>query len=552
MNKELANLIFKDINKTVSDYEKMYPKRNLKEDAIVTRYAPSPTGFIHIGALLASFTASRFSKQTDGIIFLRIEDTDTKRTVDNGIENIINGLKEFNITFDEGPTSETESSGNYGPYIQSERKEIYHAFVKHLIETGLAYPCFCTEEELESTRKMQTEAKERIGYYGKWAKCRNLTINEYIEKINNKEPFVIRFKSMGDFNKTIECFDLIKGKIEMPENDLDIVIMKSDGLPTYHFAHLVDDHLMRTTHVIRADEWVASMPIHLQLFDAFNFERPNYCHISPLLKNDNGSVRKLSKRKDPECAMSYYHELGVPNEAVMLYLATVANSDFEEWYLENKDKSIDDFNFTFDKIGKSGALFDLEKLKSISKEYISTLKATDLYEKISKYLEKYDNEFYKIFTNNKEFSTNILNVQREVEKPRKDLTHYGCVKEEYLYMYDELYDNSNKEFIYPSTTNIDEVKEILNKYLDTYYDESDSQEIWFNKIKDLSEDFGYAREVKEYKQNKDKYKGHVGDISTILRIALTSRDKTIDLYAIMQLLGKSIIEKRYRTIIENQ
>ena len=551
MNKELANLIFKDIDKTVSDYEKMYPIRNLKEGAIVTRYAPSPTGFIHIGALLASFIASRFSKQTNGVIFLRIEDTDTKRTIENGIENIINGLKEFDITFDEGPISETKSIGNYGPYIQSERKEIYHAFVKHLIEQDLAYPCFCSEEELDITRKMQTQAKERLGYYGKWAKCRHLSTSEMIKKIKNNEPYVIRFKSPGDFNKVVECIDLIKGKIEMPENDLDIVIMKSDGLPTYHFAHLVDDHLMRTTHVIRADEWVASIPIHIQLFDAFGFERLNYCHISPLLKNEDGSVRKLSKRKDPECAMSYYSELGVPNEAVMLYLATVANSDFEEWYLNNRNKTIDDFTFTFDKIGTSGALFDLEKLKSISKEYISTLKAKDLYEYISVYLKKYDEEFFNIFTKDKEFSINILNVQREVEKPRKDLTHYGSVKSEYAYMYEEYYEKIDKNYIYPLMTDIDEVKQILKKYLDTYYDESDDQETWFNKIKDLSEHFGYAREVKEYKKDQTKYKGHVGDISTILRIALTSRDKTIDLYSIMNILGKDVITTRFNKIINS-
>ena len=367
-NKDLANLIFPNINKTIMDYENIYPKRNLPEGSIVTRYAPSPTGFIHIGALLASFIASSFSKQTNGVVILRIEDTDTKRTMDNGIEIIINGLREYGVIFDEGPISENEEIGSYGPYIQSNRKEIYHAFVKYLLEEGKAYPCFCSEEELETTRNMQTQARERIGYYGKWAKCRNNSIEESYNRIKNNEPFVIRFKSPGDFNKIITYTDVIKGNIEMPENDLDIVIMKSDGLPTYHFAHLVDDHLMRTTHVIRADEWVPSVPIHIQLFEAFNFEKPYFCHISPLLKNDEGSIRKLSKRKDPECAMSFYHELGVPNESVLLYLATIANSDFEEWYLKNKDKNISNFTFTFDKIGKSGALFDIEKLKNISKE----------------------------------------------------------------------------------------------------------------------------------------------------------------------------------------
>ncbi|MDD4831679.1 MAG: glutamate--tRNA ligase, partial [Bacilli bacterium] len=511
---------------------------------------PSPTGFIHIGALLASFIASSFSKQTNGVVILRIEDTDTKRTMDNGIEIIINGLREYGVIFDEGPISENEEIGSYGPYIQSNRKEIYHAFVKYLLEEGKAYPCFCSEEELETTRNMQTQARERIGYYGKWAKCRNNSIEESYNRIKNNEPFVIRFKSPGDFNKIMTYTDVIKGNIEMPENDLDIVIMKSDGLPTYHFAHLVDDHLMRTTHVIRADEWVPSVPIHIQLFEAFNFEKPYFCHISPLLKNDEGSIRKLSKRKDPECAMSFYHELGVPNESVLLYLATIANSDFEEWYLKNKDKNISDFTFTFDKIGKSGALFDIEKLKNISKEFISTLKANDLYDRVADYLLKYDNEFYQIFTKDKDYSIKILNIQREVEKPRKDLTHYGGVKNEYIYMYDELYDKLEKHYIYPYITDKEEVKCILKVYIDKYYDQNDNQEDWFNKIKDLSQEFGYAREVKDFKNNQSMYKGHVGDVSTILRIALTSRDKTIDLYSIMQLLGKNRIEDRYNKIID--
>lgn len=549
-NKDLANLIFPNINKTIMDYENIYPKRNLPEGSIVTRYAPSPTGFIHIGALLASFIASSFSKQTNGVVILRIEDTDTKRTMDNGIEIIINGLREYGVIFDEGPISENEEIGSYGPYIQSNRKEIYHAFVKYLLEEGKAYPCFCSEEELETTRNMQTQARERIGYYGKWAKCRNNSIEESYNRIKNNEPFVIRFKSPGDFNKIITYTDVIKGNIEMPENDLDIVIMKSDGLPTYHFAHLVDDHLMRTTHVIRADEWVPSVPIHIQLFEAFHFEKPYFCHISPLLKNDEGSIRKLSKRKDPECAMSFYHELGVPNESVLLYLATIANSDFEEWYLKNKDKNISDFTFTFDKIGKSGALFDIEKLKNISKEFISTLKANDLYDRVSDYLLKYDNEFYQIFTKDKDYSIKILNIQREVEKPRKDLTHYGGVKNEYIYMYDELYDKLEKHYIYPYITDNEEVKCILKVYIDKYYDQNDNQEDWFNKIKDLSQEFGYAREVKDFKNNQSMYKGHVGDVSTILRIALTSRDKTIDLYSIMQLLGKNRIEDRYNKIID--
>ena len=367
-NKELANLIFPNITKTVDDYEKMYPMRNLKDGAIVTRYAPSPTGFIHIGALLASFTGSTFARQTDGVFYLRIEDTDTKRTIDNGISEIINGLREFSVTFDEGPINENEEIGNYGPYVQSQRKEIYQAFAKHLIEEGKAYPCFCSEEEISEIRKNQERNKGRIGYYGRYAKCRDLSNEERAKRIKNNEPFIIRLRSNGDYNRKIICHDEIRGDIAFPENDLDIVINKKDGLPTYHFAHLVDDHLMRTTHVIRADEWISSLPLHYQLFQMFGFDIPKYAHISPLAKIDEetGGVRKLSKRKDPECAMSYYHKLGIPYEAVRLYLATITSSGFEEWYLHNPDGKIEDYKFEFKKMSKSAGLFDLEKLNNIS------------------------------------------------------------------------------------------------------------------------------------------------------------------------------------------
>ena len=405
-NKELADLIFPNITKTIEDYEKEYPERNLKEGAVVTRYAPSPTGFIHIGALLSSFTASVFAKQTDGVLFLRIEDTDTKRTVDNGISKIINGLKEFEVTFDEGPISETESIGNYGPYIQSERKEIYQTFVKHLISEGKAYPCFCSHEEIDEIRKEQERDKLRIGYYGNYAKCRNLSNEECARRIKNGDPYIIRLRSNGDYNKKIVCHDLVKGDILFPENDLDIVINKADGLPTYHFAHLVDDYLMHTTHVIRSDEWVSSLPLHYQLFDMFGFKKPKYAHIAPLAKVDSetGGVRKLSKRKDPECAMSYYHELGIPYEAVRLYLATITSSSFEEWYLHNPDGKIEDYKFEFKKISKSPTLFDLDKLNNISRNFISRLKAKDLYERVSNHLKQYDTDFYNIFTRDSEYS----------------------------------------------------------------------------------------------------------------------------------------------------
>ena len=440
-NNELADLIFPNITKTIEDYDKEYPERNLDKSAIVTRYAPSPTGFIHIGALLASFTGCTYAKQTNGVFYLRIEDTDTKRTVENGISEIINGLKEFEVTFDEGPISETESVGNYGPYIQSERREIYQAFVKHLIKEGKAYPCFCSQNEIDEIRKEQERSKSRIGYYGSYARCRDMSNDERARRIKDGEPFIIRLISNGDYNKKIICHDEIRGDIAFPENDLDIVINKADGLPTYHFAHLVDDYLMRTTHVIRADEWISSLPLHYQLFETFGFKVPKYAHISPLAKVDEetGGVRKLSKRKDPECAMSYYHKLGIPYEAVRLYLATITSSGFEEWYLHNPDKTIEDYKFEFKKMSKSAGLFDLEKLNNICKNYLSRLKADDLYNSIANYLKQYDEEFYNIFTKDASYSTSILNIEREQKKPRKDLGCYNDYKKEMWYMYDELF-----------------------------------------------------------------------------------------------------------------
>ncbi len=547
-NEELANLIFPNITKEIEDYEKEYPKRDLKEGAIVTRYAPSPTGFIHIGALLASFTGKTFAKQTDGIFYLRIEDTDTKRTVDNGITEIINGLKEFEVTFDEGPISETESNGNYGPYIQSERKEIYQAFVKHLIKEGKAYPCFCSAEEIDLVRKEQERSKARIGYYGSYAKCREMSNDERARRIKNGESYIIRFRSNGDYNKKIICHDEIRGDIAFPENDLDIVINKKDGLPTYHFAHIVDDYLMRTTHIIRADEWISSLPLHYQLFQAFNFKVPKYAHISPLAKIDEetGGVRKLSKRKDPECAMSYYHKLGIPYEAVRLYLATITSSNFEEWYLHNPDKTIEDYKFEFKKMSKSAGLFDLEKLNNICRNYISRLKADNLYNRTQTYLKQYDLDFYNIFTKDKDYSISILNIEREQKKPRKDISCYSDVKKEIWYMYDELFTNLNYEF--QNINDKEEIKNILNTYITKYYDENDDKDTWFNKMKSLCDKLGYASDMKEYKLNPTSYKGSVADVSMVIRVALTTKTMTPDLYEIMKILGRNRIVERFNKI----
>ncbi len=544
--KDLANLIFPNIKLTVEDYEKMYPERNLEKNAIVSRYAPSPTGFIHIGALLSSFTDSVFAKQTNGVFYLRIEDTDTKRTVLNGIETIIDGLKEFNVTFDEGPNSDNTSYGAYGPYIQSQRKEIYQSFIKYLIENDKAYPCFCSSEEIDKIREDQESCKARIGYYGEWAHCRNLSIDEAYEKIKNGESYIIRFKSYGDFNKKIVCHDEIRGDILFPENDIDIVIMKSDGLPTYHFAHLVDDHLMRTTHVIRGDEWLSSLPLHVQLFEAFNFEPLKYCHIAPLCKVDEetGNVRKVSKRKDPEFAMSYYHKEGIPSEAVRLYLANITSSSFESWYLANPTLDIKDFKFEFKKMNKSGALFDVNKLMNISKMYISHLKADDLYNRVSKYLYEYNKDFYDEFTKDSNYSISILNIEREIKKPRKDIGKYSDVFNEINYMYDKYFN--------PNYENKELDSNMYLEYIKNIFNENDDKNTWFNNLSLFASKYNYGS-MKEYKENPDNYKGHIGDFCEGLRYIISGRTQTPDLYEITKILKKNRLIDRinnYKKIVE--
>ena len=543
--KEYADLLLPNIDKTIEDYKKIYPNRNLKDGAIVTRYAPSPTGYVHMGALFSAFIASKMAKQTDGVFFLRIEDTDKKREIENGVTGIIKDLKNYGIKIDEGMISESEWIGQYGPYIQSKRKEIYQTFAKHLIMNDLAYPCFCTEEDLENIRKEQESIKDRIGYYGKWARDRYLSHEEVINRINNGEKYVIRLKSPGKFENKVIYDDLVKGKLELPESDLDIIIIKGDGLPTYHFAHLVDDYLMGTTHVIRGDEWLSSVPIHLQLFKVFGFKPPKYAHISPLLKEDNGTRRKLSKRKDPEAAISYYHEKGIPTEAVLLYLCTVANSNFEMWYLQNKDKTIDDFKLEFKKISASGSLFDVDKLLNISKNYISLLSAVDVYNNTLEYSKNYDNELYELLTKYKDYSINVMNIEREQKKPRKDLAMFSDFRKQNWYMYDELFTNLNYEW--QNITDKEEIKNILNLYI-SKYDFNDDKDTWFNKMKEVCDALGYASDMKAYKENPNNYKGNIADVSNVLRVGLTTKSMTPDLYEIMKLLGKERMKKRFNMV----
>ena len=541
--KDLANAIFPDA-KDIAYYEEKYPERNLKEGAIVTRFAPSPTGFVHIGGLYQSLIARKLANQTEGVFLLRIEDTDQKREVENGITDIVQSLDRFGIEPDEGMISETEGKGNYGPYRQSMRKEIYQSYAKYLIEQGKAYPCFCTPEDLEEMREKQENAKIRPGYYGVWAKCRNITVEEAIEKINNGEKYIVRFKSPGREDRKIKHHDVIKGNVDFPENDQDIVIIKADGLPTYHFAHAVDDHLMRTTHVIRGDEWLSSVPLHLQLFHELGFKPPKYAHIAPIMKNDNGNKRKLSKRKDPEAAVSYYDEMGIPKEAVNEYLLNIANSNFENWRRANKDKSIDEFELQLNKMSVSGALFDMVKLLDVGKTVISKFTAEEVYENAFNWAKTYDKELEDMLQD-KEYALKIFGIERGNKKPRKDIAKWSDVKENIEYMYDDKFFAKEQEYPYQVINEKEDVDKILDLYIEKYYDENDDKQQWFDKIKELAGELGYAKEVKEYKANPDSYKAHVGDVSTVLRVALTGRTNTPDMYEIMQVLGRESIEKRF-------
>lgn len=544
MSKELADLIFPNINKTPEDYEAMYPKRNLPEGAMVTRFAPSPTGFIHIGSLFGANLDRRLADQTNGVCYLRIEDTDGKREIDDGINVIINGLKVFGIEFDEGATSETEENGDYGPYIQSKRKDIYQCYAKSLIERGLAYPCFCSAEELDAIRERQEKIKVVPGYYGEYATCRKMSEQQMIERVKNGEPYVIRLKAPGSMSRKIKFKDMIRGTIEFPENVQDIVLIKSDGLPTYHFAHAVDDHLMRTTHVIRGEEWVSSVPLHVQLFQVLGFEMPEYIHTPTIMKDDEGSKRKISKRKDPEAAASYYKDNGIPKEAVIDYLMNILNSNFENWRKQNPHAPLSEFKVDPHKISSSGALLDLVKLSDVSKNTIATFTAEKIYNEGLEWAKEFDTELAELMDKHKDFTLNILNIERTGPKVRKDISKWSDLRENLEYLYDEIFFTKPHEYEWQSITDMNDIKSIVEEYMKVY-DENDDKDTWFNKMKDVAEKFGYAREVKEYKTNPESYKGHVGDISTVIRVALTGRRNTPDLYEILKNLGRERIEKRF-------
>lgn len=536
----LAQLLFPDVTDTPEQVEARYPKRELPEGAKVTRMAPSPTGFMHLGNLFGAIVDERLAHQSGGVFYLRIEDTDKKREVEGGVQLILDTFQKFGLPFDEGATADGDN-GAYGPYRQSQRAAIYHVFVKQLVERGYAYPCFCTEEELAQMRAEQEKNKENFGYYGKYAKYRDCPLEEIERRLRAGESYVVRFRSPGSIENKVKHTDLVKGNLELTENDQDIVLLKSDGIPTYHFAHIVDDHLMGTTHVVRGEEWLATLPVHLQLFDVMGWKRPKYVHTAQLMKMDGESKRKLSKRKDPELALSYYYEMGIPVPAVIEYIMTLLNSNFEEWRRANPDRPINDFPFSPKKMSISGSLFDMEKLSDVCKQVISRMSADEVYDYVADWAEQYDPEFAELFTRDPEMTKAFLSIGRGGKKPRKDIEIWSTVKGYMDFMFDELFQPDYSGV--PERVSTQDAKAILTEYTDIF-DPEDEMTVWFDKVKDLAAKHGFAPETKLYKKNPDEYKGPVGDISMVLRVAVCGRTNAPDLYSVMQLLGKDKIAER--------
>ena len=551
-NNKLAELLFPAIDKTPEDYETIFPKRDLPEGAMVTRLGPSPTGFIHLGNLYGAFVDERLAHQSNGVFYLRIEDTDDKRYVEGAVETIINSLRFFDINFDEGALLDGEK-GIYGPYFQSKRGEIYQCFVKELVKRGLAYPCFLTEDELAEIRSAQEAAKETTGIYGKYAeKSRNLSYEEIEANIKAGKPYVVRLKSSGNHDlpseeiRHIKVEDAIRGTLSMPENDQDIVILKATGIPTYHFAHVIDDHFMRTTHVVRGEEWLMSLPIHVELFEKLGFEMPVYCHTAQLLKLDNGNKRKLSKRKDPELSLDYYRQEGYHPQAVKEYLLTILNSNFEEWRIANPDAPAEDFHFTTEKMISGGALFDLNKLNDISKDVLVKIPAKDLCAFLIGWAREFRPEILPLLEGHEEYIEKILDLGRDGKKPRKDFICAKQIFEFISYFFD---DHFVIEDSIPAEVSDEDAAEILRKYLETY-DHSDDQSQWFDKIRAIGEELGYAAKPKDFKKNPDQYKGHVGHVSTVIRIAVMGRSQSPDIWEIQQILGEDRTRERIGMLIK--
>jgi glutamyl-tRNA synthetase len=550
-NKQLADLLFPHIEKSTEYYENLYPQRNLPVGAKVTRIAPSPTGFIHMGALYAAVIPERIAHQSGGVFFLRIEDTDKKREVEGGVPEIVNSFTHYELKFDEGMTGETTEKGIYGPYKQSERKEIYQTFAKMLVEKGLAYPCFCSEGALDDIRAKQEELKQNPGYYGQYAKHRNVSFDEVVSELETGRNFVLRLKSPGKPENRIVINDLIKGDVEMPENDQDIVLLKSDGIPTYHFAHAIDDHLMRTTHVIRGDEWLSSAPIHVQLFEILGWEKPNYAHVPPVLKMDGTSKRKLSKRKDPEAAVNYYSEQGFPVESVREYLLNLINSNYEEWRMANPTVPNTEFEVDLSKMGTSGALFDLVKLTDISKDRIAFMTADKVYDLSLQWAQQFDIELAEQMKSNEAYTSAILGIERGVEKPRKDIAKWSDVRGYLGYFYDGWFEEYTKEgYEFPENLTQDVITAVLQAYNDAY-NKADDKDTWFERAKDTAEKLGFARDAKTYKKDKESYKGHIGDFMSVIRVAIAGRKNTPDLYELLDVMGEERIKARFEKAVKS-
>lgn len=544
-NKDLAKKMFQEELQTPEYYLEKYKARELKEGAMVTRYAPSPTGFQHIGGVFAALVAERLATQSGGTFYLRVEDTDQKREVEGAIEDTIATMNHFGMNFTEGMTGENTEIGNYGPYRQSHRAEIYKTFAKDLVEKGLAYPCFCTAEELTEVREKQTANKITPGYYGEYAKCRNLSSEEAIAKIEGGEKYILRLKSPGNFETRVEFHDLIKGDISFPENNQDIVIIKSDGLPTYHFAHAIDDALMRTTHVTRGEEWLSSLPIHVQLFEVLGFKAPKYAHIPTIMKQDGGSKRKLSKRKDAESAVSYYKEEGYPVASVVEYLLNIINSSFEVWREENPDADYHDFEVSLDKMSKSGALFDIIKLNDVSKNVICKFPAARVYEEYKAWAEEFDKEMFDLMVKYEERAKEVFNIDKEGPKPRKDFGKWADVKEKIFYFFDELFDKETLENVeLPKNMDITEAKRVAESYIKTF-DINHDKDTWFENLKAVAVELGYATDRKAFKKNPEEFKGMVSDVAAVVRTVVAHRSNTPDLHTIMTIMGKEMVEERF-------
>ena len=541
----LAELLFPNVTETCDEVQARFPKRELTEGAVVTRMAPSPTGFVHLGNLVQGMISERMAHQSEGVLFLRVEDTDAKREVPGAVEVLINSLKHYNINFDEGATIDGDS-GLYGPYRQRQRASIYHVFAKKLVTEGKAYPCFCTEEELTAIREQQEANKENFGYYGKYAMWRDRSLEEIQAQIAAGNPWVLRFRSEGSIENQFKFDDLVKGKLTITENDIDHVLLKSDGIPTYHFAHAVDDELMRTTHVVRGDEWLPSLPFHIQLFKALGFKLPKYVHIGPLMKMDGNSKRKLSKRKDPELALTFYKAEGFPVQAMREYLMTVLNSNFEDWRRANPDADIETFKFSPKKLNPAGSLFDYAKLVDVSKNVISRMDAATVYTLLTEWAQEFDPDFGSKLASDAEFATKILAIGRGGKKPRKDLATWKDAKDYMGFFYDEYLEAP----VFDEKFDKAVVKDVLTRFLGKF-DIADDSGVWFEKVKELTNEIGFTTDMKAYKADPTAFPGTVADVSTFIRQAVTGKTNSPDLYTVMQILGYDRTVERIQAVIAN-